>query len=339
MSDMLIYVGAYTPQGRGGIGCFRPDAATGMLSEAAPIMPAKDPSFLAWRTGESLYAVSESAGDVLAYARMDDGHLVTLGVEWTGGTDPCHLSVDPSGRYLVTANYGDGTVSVHPLGGDGTLGPRRDLLTFRGSGPHPQRQVGPHAHMIAYRPAGDSFFVTDLGTDHIHEYALSPDGAVRPIGASAVQSGSGPRHLAFHPTAARAYVSAELSSSVLICAVRREGLHQTGRVPATVETAAENFPSHIVVSADGRFVYVANRGANCITTFSVDGDRLTPLADTPTGGVWPRHFAIVGDFLYVANQNSGTITALHVDPQTGGLGEAVVAARFPSPTCILAEPA
>jgi 6-phosphogluconolactonase (cycloisomerase 2 family) len=93
------------------------------------------------------------------------------------------------------------------------------------------------------------------------------------------------------------------------------------------------------VSQDGRFVYVANRGADCIAAYAVDGDRLTPLADYPTGGLSPRHFAIVGDFLYAANQNSGTITALRVDPDTGGLGEAVMAARFPQPTCILAEPA
>jgi 6-phosphogluconolactonase len=336
---MLIYVGAYTPDGRGGIGCFSQEPATGTLNEALPTVPAKDPSFIAWRTGETLYAVSESAGDVLAFARTGDGGLTALGVEWTGGAGPCHLSVDPSGRYLITANYDDGTVSVHSLNADGTLGRRRDLLSFRGSGPNPQRQAGPHAHMIAYRPTGGSFFVTDLGTDHIHEYALSPDGTVRPIGASAVRPGSGPRHLAFHPTAPLAYISGELDSSILICAVQREGLHQIGHVPATVETRAENAPSHITVSQDGRFVYVANRGADCITAYAVDGEHLTPLADHPTGGMSPRHFAIVGDFLYAANQNSGTITALRIDPDTGGLGEAVVAARFPHPTCILAEPA
>src|SRR3954447_20330474 len=158
---MLIYVGAYTPEGQAGIGCFRPDPATGALAEAHPAMAAADPSFLAVSpSGDSLYAVSESGDGVLAFARTD-GLLSSLSVEWTGGAEPCHLAVDPSGRFLVTANYGDGTVSVHPLSADGSLGRRRDLLTLRGSGPDPKRQTGPHAHMIAYRPVGDSFFVSD----------------------------------------------------------------------------------------------------------------------------------------------------------------------------------
>jgi 6-phosphogluconolactonase len=337
---MLIYVGAYTPAGRGGIGCFRQDPETGALGEVHPAVPATDPSFVAWSTaGDFLYAVSESAGDVLAFARTDGGRLTSLSVEWTGGADPCHLTVDPSGRFLVTANYGDGTVSVHPLERDGSLGARRDLVTFRGSGPVAERQTGPHAHMIAYRPAGGSFLVTDLGTDTIHEYALSPDGTLRPISATALTPGTGPRHLAFHPTAALAYVSGELDSTVVICEVLAEGLRPLGRVPATVDGYdGVNYPSHIEVSGDGRFVYVANRGADRISAYAVDGDSLRPLSDTPTGGKWPRHFAIIGNFLYAANQDSATITALRIDPQTGGLGEATVAARFPSPTCILAEP-
>jgi 6-phosphogluconolactonase len=337
---MLIYVGAYTPEGRGGIGCFQPDPVSGTLAEVHPAVPATDPSFLAWSpAGLGFYAVSESAGEVLAFARTSGGHLTSLSVEWTGGADPCHLTVDPSGRYLVTANYGDGTVSVHPLDPDGSLGPRRDLVTFRGSGPDPERQAGPHAHMIAYRPSGGSFFVTDLGTDTIHEYALSPDGTLRPVGATPLRPGSGPRHLAYHPSAALAYVTGELDSTITVCEVLPEGLRPIDSVPATVdEFDGVNYPSHIAVSADGRFVYAANRGADTITAYAVDGEKLRPMSDTPTGGEWPRHFAIVGDFLYVANQDSATVTALRVDPETGGLGVAAVAARFPNPTCILAEP-
>lgn len=337
---MRIYVGAYTPEGRGGIGCFEQDPLSGALAEVHPVVPATDPSFLAWSpTGPGFYAVSESAGGVLAFARTGGGPLTPLSEEWTGGTDPCHLTVDPSGRYLVTANYGDGSVSVHPLDADGSLGPRRDLVTFRGSGPHPERQTGPHAHMIAYRPGGGSFFVTDLGTDTIHEYALSPDGTARPIGATSLRPGCGPRHLAFHPSAALAYVTGELDATVTVCEVLAEGLRPIDAVPATVDDFSdENLPSHLAVSSDGRFVYAASRGPNCITAYAVDGEKLRPLFDTPTGGKWPRHFAAIGDFLYVANQDSATVTALRVDPESGGLGEATVAARFPNPTCILAEP-
>jgi 6-phosphogluconolactonase len=338
---MLIYIGAYTPEGRGRIGCFRQDPVSGALAEVHPASPATDPSFLAWsapqaRRADVLYAVSESAGDVLAFAGTQSGHLSSLSVEQTGGTDPCHLTADPSGRFLVTANYGDGKVSVHPIEPDGSLGPLRDLVSFHGSGPRPDRQAGPHAHMIAYRPGGGSFFATDLGTDTIHEYALSPDGKLRRIGATSMRPGSGPRNLAFHPTAALAYVTGELDSTVTICEVLEEGLRPLGSVPATVDSVrGENLPSHIMVSDDGRFAYAANRGADCITAYAVDGESLRPLKDTPTGGKWPRHFAVIGDFLYVANQNSATVTALRIDRETGGLGEAAVAASFPNPACIL----
>jgi 6-phosphogluconolactonase (cycloisomerase 2 family) len=338
---MLIYVGAYT-SGDGGIGCYRQHPGTGALTEVHPPAPAVDPSFLAWSPADAaranLYAVSESAGGVQVFARSDDGLLTSLGQRWTGGSDPCHLAVDPTGRYLITANYGDGTVSVHPIEADGSLGERRDLIAHAGAGPDPERQEGPHAHMVAFRPGGASFLVTDLGTDHIHEYALSPDGAVLPLHAYPAEAGSGPRHLAFHPTSGAVYVAGELDSSVLIYHSAGEGLAHAARVAATAHPVeVRNYPSHIVCSADGRVVYVGNRGADCITVLAVTPAGLAPVADIPSGGAWPRHFAIAGDFLYVANQDSGTVTALRIDSATGVPGKAEVVAEVPQAACILPD--
>jgi 6-phosphogluconolactonase len=334
---MLIYVGAYTSTG-GGIRCFEQDPATGALSEIHPPVIAGDPSFLAWDADhEYLYAVSESTGGVQAFARSDHGLLTPLGQQWTGGTDPCHLAVDPTGRFLVTAHYGNGSVSVHPIQPDGTLADRRDLVQHGGSGPDPERQEGPHAHMIAYRPSGNSFYVTDLGTDQIHEYALSQDGAILPVRTFPADAGSGPRHLAIHPTTGAVYVSAELDSTVLIYRPQGDGLARTGRVSATAEPPAErNYPSHIECSADGRFVYVGNRGADCVTVLEVTPEGLTPVLDVPSGGRWPRHFAIIGDFMYVANQYSGNVAALRLDPATGVPGRAEVVAEVPEASCVLA---
>jgi len=333
---MLIYVGAYTSIG-GGIRCFEQDPATGALTETHPPTPAVDPSFLAWDAGRTtLYAVSESAGGVQAFARSDHGLLTALGQQWTGGTDPCHLVVDPTGQFLVTANYGSGSVSVHPIETDGALGERRDLIEHTGAGPDAERQEGPHAHMIAYRPSGGSFYVTDLGTDRIHEYALSPDGAILPVRAFDTTAGSGPRHVAIHPSSGAVYVTGELDSTVLIYRPQGDGVTPAGQVPATAEPPAErNYPSHIACSADGRFVYVANRGADCVTVFAVTPAGLTAVADVPAGGRWPRHFAIVGDFLYVANQYSGTVTALRLDPATGVPGQPEVVAEVAEASCVL----
>ncbi|NUO60457.1 MAG: lactonase family protein [Hamadaea sp.] len=334
---MLIYVGAYTSTG-GGIRCYEQDPSTGALTEAHPPATAIDPSFLAWDAVKAnLYAVSESTGGVEAFARSDHGLLTSLGQQWTGGADPCHLVVDPTGKFLVTANYAGGSVSVHPINEDGSLGGRRDLLEHGGSGPDPERQEGPHAHMIAYRPSGTSFYVTDLGTDQIHEYALSPDGAILPVREIPADAGSGPRHIAFHPTSGTVYVSAELDSSVLVYQPQGDGLVQVGKVAATVEPPAErNYPSHIECSADGRFVYVANRGTDCVTVFAVTPDGLTPVTDVPTGGRWPRHFAIIGDLLYIANQDSGTITVAPIDQATGVPATPVAVAEVAGAACVLA---
>ncbi|WP_027346498.1 lactonase family protein [Hamadaea tsunoensis] len=332
---MLIYVGGYTSEPGEGIAVFDADPITGALVETFTRTTAVDPSFLAWNpAGDRLYAVSESTGGALAFARTETG-LVALGEEWTGGVDPCHLVVDPSGSFLIIANYTSGSVSVHPIAADGSLAARRDLLTLRGSGPHPERQAGPHAHQIAYRPERGSFFVSDLGSDTVHEYALSSDGAVQPLGASPLTPGCGPRHIAFHPSNGLAYVAGELDSSVRVCRVRPGGLSELGSVPGTVTAVETNYPSHIRCSADGRFVYMGNRGADCLTVFAVTGETLTPLADVPTGGAWPRHFEIVGDFVYVANQDSNTVTALRIDPATGIPRSPAVVAEVPGAACIL----
>ncbi|NUT33351.1 MAG: lactonase family protein [Hamadaea sp.] len=336
---MLIYVGAYTPEG-GGVRCFQQDPHSGALTETHSPAPASDPSFLAWgQDGAYLYAVGETAGGLASFARAEDGLLTPLNQEWTGGSSPCHLAVDPTGRFVVTANYGDGTVSVHPVEADGSLGPRRDLVAHAGKGPDPERQEGPHAHQIAYLPGGDTFLVTDLGTDTVHEYTLSPDGAVQPLRAFPAEAGSGPRHVAFHP-AGLVFVAGELDSSVMIYRRTADGLERVGRVAATAqEPPVRNYPSHIECSSDGRFVYVGNRGANAITVLAVHGDELRPVADVPSGGEWPRHFAIAGDFLYVANQDSGTVAALPLDPATGVPGEARVVAEVTQASCILPSPA
>lgn len=321
-SASLIYIGSYTTgtgtEGAAGITCWRQDLDTGQLEQAHPPAGAVDPSFLAIHPdGRHLYAVSESAGEVLSFAVADDGSLIALGATSTGGVDPCHLIVDPTGRHVVVANYGDGSVAVHPIGADGALGAYSDLARHSGGGPNPQRQQGPHAHMATFTPAGDRILVTDLGTDAIHPYIMDGLGHLRPAPPIPVGSGTGPRHLAYNPDGF-VYVAGELDSQVVICRVEEGELRPIGRLPATVSSPNEaNYPSHIECSPDARFVYVANRGADCLSVFAVAGATLKPVADVPTGGRRPRHFAAVGGFIYVANQHSGTVTVLRRDPATG----------------------
>src|SRR6202000_1940558 len=132
--------------------------------------------------------------------------------------------------------------------------------------------------------------------------------------------GAGPRHAVAHPSG-RWYVANELDSTVSIFEPDFElrELHLTHSVPANLSGPKErNFPAGIALSADNQHLYVSNRGANTITSFGIDDvGMLHGLDESPTGGVWPRHFAIVDDLMLVANEQSSSVTGLRLDPATG----------------------
>lgn len=337
----LVYLGSYTPDssapGNGsGISVYRQDAASGGLTPVGDVTPVSGPSFLAWHpTGRFLYAVTERRdGSVNAYA-VDGAALRPLGARPTGGVDPCHLSVDPTGRYLVTANYGSGSVSVHPIATDGSLGERVDLVQHKGSGPVTERQEGPHAHQARFDPAGRYLLVNDLGTDTITAYRLE-GGRLAEAARTALPAGTGPRHLAFGP-GHLVYLAGELSSTVTALSYDAESGALTVLGSArTTGYDGDNFPSEIAASADGRYVYVANRGANTVGVLATSPTGVRLVAEVATGGDWPRNLILLDGFLYVANQNSDTVGIFRVDAETG-IPEPAGSLAVPSPAVLLAS--
>lgn len=325
----LIYVGSYGS----GIRCYRQDLATGDLVQVHDQVEVTDPSFLAWHPSrEYLFAVCEKSDGKLAALRVaEDGSLTLLNSEPTGGDSPCHVAVDPTGEFAVVANYMSGSVSVHPVR-DGRVGPRSDLVRHQGSGPVEDRQEGPHAHMVSFTRYPQMVLVTDLGTDQIFTYRLEPGGTLTQMGVASMTPGTGPRHMAHHENG-QLFVTGELDTMVDICELRASGalVRSVERHPALVEKPdVENLPSH--VECHGKHVFVANRGANCLSVFETGPWR--PVKDVPTGGDWPRHFAIANGFVYVANQNSGDIALSRLDAD-GVPGEFKVIAQVPGASCVL----
>ncbi|AHH98910.1 lactonase family protein [Kutzneria albida] len=317
---------------------------TGTLTATGTVNGLDNPAFLTLAArGTTLYAVNDTdSGRVTALAVGAGGGLTVLGGQPTGGAMPTHLTIHPSGRFLLVANYGAGSTAVFPINSDGTLGARTDLVQYTGSGPDPTRQDGPHAHMVAFDPAGRYLYVPDLGTDQVHVHALDlGTGRLRSIGDTALPSGAGPRHLAFHPTTPAVYVADELDSTVAVCAQDpTSGLLTPGQVlPAAPPGGARNYPAEILVSQDGRFVYVSNRGHNSVAVFAIeaDGRRLRAVGTTPCGGNWPRHITIdrSGRFLFASNQYSNSVTAFSVDQATGRLSPIGRPLSTPSPVCLL----
>ena len=361
MSELLVFVGTYTeptPAGSRGIYAARFDTTTGKLSGLTPAAELKNPSWVTVsRDRRFLYAVSEvgvadstgtPAGLVVAYAIGADGKLTELNRASSGGADPCHLAIDRRGRTLVVANYTGGSIVAFQVGADGRLGAAwKDQHVDKGA--NAERQEAPHAHFVEFVADDRRLLSCDLGNDRVYIYRHDPrTGTIAPHKPAFVglEPGSGPRHLAVHPSNRYVYVLTELTSHVATFAwnpaagtlVQRQSI---ATVP--LGTPPTNSTAEIVVHPSGRFVYASNRGHDSIAVFSVDArnGRLTLLANTPTGGSAPRNFAVdaSGRWLLAANQKSDSIVTFAIDPTKGTLTPSGATIRVPRPVCVAFPPA
>jgi 6-phosphogluconolactonase (cycloisomerase 2 family) len=339
-----LFVGTYTSSGGPGVALRTYDPATGAVSGSGALSGVSDPSFLAAWGSDLLYCVDEYQNRVTAVTVSDGGPAV-LNSSGTGGSGPCHLVVHPAGGHLLTANYDSGSLAVHRLAADGSLGQRTDLVQHTGSGPDPDRQSGPHAHMVLNDPAGGFVLAVDLGTDSVYTYRLDTGtGKLAAVSTATVSAGAGPRHAAFHPSARYLYVADELGDSLTVCGYNPEsGLVTPGdslpTVPAGEGGSGRNYPAEVLVSADGAFVYVSNRGHDSVARYEVssDGGQLRLLDAVASGGAYPRHIALDpgGDWLFAANQNSGTVAVFARDRATGALTPAGAPFAVTAPVCVL----
>lgn len=338
------WIGSYsTADTTGSITAATVDPRTGALVRAGEPSAADNAGFLTRASSGIVYAVFENdSGEVGAFAPAADGSPRPLGPpRSTGGSYPCHLALDPSQRYVLVANYGSGSVTVHPIAADGSLAEATDTVQHHGSGADDGpggRQTQPHAHMMISRPAGDGreeILVPDLGTDQIVRYRLDTEaGRLVPIGTVTMPPGSGPRHLAVRGR--YAYVVGELDSTLSVVDLDGDATAVITTV-STVTDGQDSFPSAVRLSPDGRWCYVANRGPDTIAVLSVAGTELRLEGGVSTQGEWPRDLTLSADgqLMYVANQASDEVRAFRVDPRTGR--PAPVGGPLPvsQPSCIV----
>jgi 6-phosphogluconolactonase len=341
-----LYLGTYTSQAGGGtgVGVASYDPATGAVSGGSTLTGVADPSYLAvGPDGSTLYAVDERQdGGVTAIALSGDGAPRVLGTRSTGGAGPTHLSVHPGGRWLLSANYTSGSVAVHPIDASGALGERTDLVAHSAPPPGPG-QDGPHAHQIVTSPDGGHVLAVDLGTDTVYTYRLDESaGTLTQVSFATLRPGAGPRHLTFHPSGAFAYLANELDNTVVVCGYEAATGRLTPGEPQSSGSgqAGGNFPAEILVTADGSFAYLANRGGNTLARYAVeaDGAELRLLGTTPVGGDYPRQIAFSpnGDLLFAANQKSSSVTVFRVDGAGGEL--TALGTPFAAPVAVCALP-
>jgi 6-phosphogluconolactonase len=355
-SETLVYIGTYTENkadGSKGIYVGRFDPTTGKLGALTLAAEMQNPSFVAGSNdARFLYAVSEvgvaegtgpKTGFVGAFSIDAAGHLTSLGRMASSGADPCHVMVSRSGHTVAVANYtGGSTITLH-TGADGHLA-AGTVDQHSGHGRNAERQEGPHAHSVNFSPDDRFLLSCDLGVDKVFVYRHDPRTgtiAAHSTPFVALEPGSGPRHLALHPSGRYAYVIAELSNSIAAFAWSPSA--GTLRQMQTISTlpfgyTAPSSTAEIVVHPSGRFVYGSNRGHDSIASFSVDAKtgRLTLLGHTPTGGKAPRSFAVDpnGRWLIAANQLSDTLVSFAIDQHTGALTPTGATATLPRPVCV-----
>jgi 6-phosphogluconolactonase len=357
----FAYVGAFTSPERkghgGGINVYRVDPASGAWTHEQ-LLEIANPSFLTLdRTQRFLYSVHADLEEVSAYAiDKQNGHITALNRQSCGGKNPVHLSIDPTGRWIITANYSAGSVGVVPIEKDGTLGPRADLVNLPGeAGPNRKEQASSHPHNAVFDPSGRFIAVPDKGLDRIFVFRVDAEtGKLTPNDPPfvATRAGAGPRHIAFHRNLPLAYVINELGSSVTTYRFdpQRGSLDPIQIVPSTPPShTGNNTGAEIAVSPSGRVVYASNRGHDSIAIFAVDqhSGALTPVGWALTDAKSPRFFGLdpAGKILYAANadegqggrgqQNTDTIVAFSINQADGMLTPTGQAIKVNSPCTIV----
>ena len=352
-AEAPFYVGTYTrPGGSQGIYRVTLDLESGKLSEPQLAAESKNPSFLAAHpSGRFLYAANEgdTGPSVSAFAVQPDGLLKPLGEKSSKGAGPCHVWVDATGRNVLVANYGGGSIASLPIKSDGSIEDATAFIQHTGSSVNEQRQKEPHAHSIYTDSTNRFVYSCDLGTDKVYIYRFDAvKGTLTPNDppAGSVAPGSGPRHFAFHPKGGFAYVINEMASTVTamkhdLKTGALEAIQTISTLPADY-TGTGNSTAEIFVHPNGRFVYGSNRGHDSIAVFAIDGStgRLTLVDHTPSGGKVPRNFAIEpgGHWLITAHQETGDLYSFRIDQQTGKLTATGSSAKVPAAVCVLFPP-
>jgi 6-phosphogluconolactonase len=344
----FAYVGTYTPNG-GGIYLFRIDAATAAMTQLQVIDDIRNPTWLAVNPAKDrLYAVSEidnfqgaRSGAVVSYA-IDPAslQLKRLGAVSSGGTTPAHLSIHPSGKFVFVGNYGGGNVAVFPVGPDGALGDPSDVRPSVGPRHHVRAandapgqfavsdHDGPHIHMVAADPSGQFVIANDAGLDLTLVWRFdAAAGRLLPAEVPAIPAppGSGPRHFVFHPNGRVFYNLYEHNANVAVYDydAARGGLKLKQTVSSLPpKFQGSNLSSEIVMTADGKFLYAANRLHNAIASFAAAEDgQLRAISESWVHADSPRSLCIEpsGSFLYACNQRGDSITSFHLNAATGAL--------------------
>ncbi|MDR6926687.1 lactonase family protein [Pseudomonas sp. BE134] len=348
--EYQLLVGSYTAGQSQGIYRLNFDSSTGQI-DAKPlqVVPSENPSWLTLSKDQRyLFVVNENGpgqkdpvGRVSSYAIDSRTHELNLINQVQSlGNEPTHSSLSGDGSHLFVSNYSvaedpGGTLAVLPVGADGKLENVVQISSHPASRVNPERQMSAHVHSTVSSPDGRYVFSNDLGADKVFVYRFdpkaNPDLPLTPATPASVQlpPGSGPRHMLFSADGKHAWLTMEMSAQVAVFDYQDGKLEQTQLVDlAAGQPTSDKAASALHASADGKFLYVSNRGtANQLLVFTIDPatGHLKELQRRSVEGDHPREFSLdpSGKFVLIANQKSNQVVVVERDAKTGLLGNTV----------------
>ncbi|WP_053159841.1 lactonase family protein [Pseudomonas sp. P1.8] len=348
--NVELLVGSYTAGQSQGIYRLAFDSATGQINpKPLQVINSENPSWLTLSKDQRyLFVVNENGpgqtdpvGRVSSFAIDPKSHELSLINQVQSlGNEPTHSSLSADSRHLFVSNYSvsedpGGTLAVLPVTADGKLQPVVQMSSHPSSRVNAERQMSAHVHSTVSSPEGKYVFSNDLGADKVFVYRFdakaNPELPLTPGTPAFVQlpPGSGPRHLLFSADGKHAWLTMEMSAQVAVFDYRDGKLEQTQMVDlAAGQPVSDKAAAALHASADGKFLYVSNRGtANQLLVFAVDPatGHLKELQRRAVEGDHPREFSLdpSGKFLLIANQKSNQIVVVERDAKTGLLGKTV----------------
>ncbi len=340
-----LLIGTYTNSGKSkGIYSYKLNLEKALFEQISVMKNVSNPSFLVITADKKyVYSVNESANESAANAFNFDklnGELTFINREFTNGKSPCYISTND--KYIFTANYGGGSLSVFGRNTDGSLTQNIQLIQHNGKSVNTERQSESHIHQVLLAPDNKFVLATDLGADKVivYKYNLAAKFKILvPFDSITLKLGSGPRHATFNGLGTKLYVVQELDGTISVLDFKDGHLSLQQETTLDIQQGTINRAADIHLSPDGNFLYVTNRGsANNITCFKVDNNgQLSFKQQISSGGKGPRNFAITfdGKYLIIANQFSDNLVILSRNIKTGLLVDTGKRIEIGEPVCLI----
>jgi 6-phosphogluconolactonase len=349
-----LIIGTYTKTQDKGLFVYKFDSKTGDLTFESATQEIPNPSYLTISNdAKHVYCVNESGADrkggVSAFNfNSKNGTLSFINSQDTKGAGPCYITLSPDQKFVFTANYTGGSISVLPVNKNGSVGELAQLIQHEGSSINENRQKEPHAHSVNFNQSGSILFNADLGTDKIYAYDYHSN-EKQPLVANessstTIQPGFGPRHFVFNKKGDKMYVLSELTATISVFNYLNSKLyHQQDISLNNADFKGINGGAAIHISNDGKFIYATNRGSvNEIVCFRIDtkAGTLKKIGETSTLGQMPRDFFIdpTDNFILIAHQKSDDIFVFKRNKQTGLLTYTNKKLEIGSPVCLKMTP-